>query len=59
MSCVPPSCGVASFLPLRSATLVMLGLTTRNAPPEVLPAMMRMALPLDRANAVTAGLGPT
>ena len=48
-SWVLPSDGVAMLLPLRSAALVMSGLTTRNAPPDVEPEMTRTALPLDLA----------
>ena len=57
-SWVLPSCGVASFLPLRSAALLISGLTTRNAPPEVAPEMIRMASPFDLAKALMAGFGP-
>ena len=45
-SCVPPSCGVASFLPLRSAAELISGLTTSCAPPDAAPAMMLMDSPL-------------
>jgi hypothetical protein len=48
-SCVLPRLGVASFLPLRSAGLLMSGFTTRNAPPDVAPEMTRTASPLDFA----------
>ena len=37
----------------------MSGFTTRNAPPDAAPAMMRDAAPCDCANAFTAGFGPT
>ena len=57
-SCVLPSCGVASFLPIRSAGFVIDGCTTRAAPPEVAPATMRIAFPSDFANALIAGFGP-
>ena len=57
-SWVLPSCGVASFLPRRSAADVISGLTTRNAPPDVAPAMIRIASPFDLAKALIAGLGP-
>jgi hypothetical protein len=36
----------------------MPGLTTRPAPPEVLPAMILIAVPLEVAQALIAGLGP-
>ena len=36
----------------------MLGLTTRYAPPDVAPAMIRIAAPLDLAKALIAGFGP-
>ena len=49
MSWVLPSCGVAIFLPLRSATLVIPGFTTRPAPPLVAPEMTRTAWPADLA----------
>ena len=42
-----PSCGLAIFLPFRSAGLVISGFTTRDAPPEVAPEMMRTASPFD------------
>src|SRR5205085_11687530 len=57
-SCVLPSCGAASFLPLRSATLVIDGFTTRKAPPDVAPEMMRIACPCDLMYALIAGFGP-
>ena len=57
-SCVLPSDGLAIFLPLRSAALVISGLTTRNAPPEVEPEITRTASPLVLANMLIAGLGP-
>jgi hypothetical protein len=50
---------VAIFLPLRAAADVMSGLTTRDAPPEVAPAMIRIASPFDLVKALIAGLGPT
>ena len=37
----------------------MLGLTTSNAPPEVEPAMTRIASPWDWTKALVVGLGPT
>src|SRR5579871_689113 len=58
-SCVLPSCGVAIFLPLRSATLLIEDLTTSDAPPEVAPAMILTAEPCVCAQAVMVGLGPT
>src|SRR5437763_8159066 len=58
-SCVLPSWGVATFLPLRPTAELMDGFTTRNAPPEVAPEMMRIASPLLLAKALMAGLGPT
>ena len=58
-SWVLPSCGVASFLPFRSAALLMVGFTTRAAPPDVAPAMRRTAVPFDFWKALMAGLGPT
>jgi hypothetical protein len=39
--------------------LLMLGLTTRNAPPDVAPETIRIASPPDCANALIAGLGLT
>ena len=57
-SCVLPSWGVATFWPFRSAALLMLGLTTRAAPPEVAPAMIRRASPFDFTKALIVGLGP-
>ena len=48
-SWVPPSCGLATVLPLRSAALWMSFDTTKNAPPEVVPEMIRMAAPEDLA----------
>src|SRR5207248_2074125 len=58
-SWVLPSCGDASFLPLRSAALLIDGFTTSPAPPDVAPAMSRTAWPLDFWKALIAGLGPT
>src|SRR5207302_8003244 len=58
-SCVPPSCGSAIYLLLSCAGEVMLGLTTSSAPPEVAPAMTRIAEPCDWTNALVVGLGPT
>ncbi len=57
-SCVLPSCGVASFLPTRSAGVVISGCTTSAAPPDVAPATMRIASPSDFAKALMAGFGP-
>ena len=54
-----PSDGVASFWPLSWLTLLMLGLTTRAAPPDAAPEMILMAFPLDFCQALMAGLGPT
>ncbi len=54
-----PSDGVASFWPLSWLTLLMLGLTTRAAPPDAAPEMILMALPPDFCQALMAGLGPT
>ena len=58
-SCVPPSCGSAIFLPFSAAMELMPGLTTSCAPPEVEPAMTRIAWPCDCANALVVGFGPT
>jgi hypothetical protein len=55
---VPPSWGDASFLPLRPAASVISGLTTRRAPPDLAPEMMRTASPLDLVKALIVGLGP-
>lgn len=57
-SWVLPSCGVAIFLPLRSSTVLISGLTTRKTPPEAAPAMMLIALPPDLDHALMAGFGP-
>src|SRR5258708_6525863 len=46
-SWVFPSCGEAIVLPLRPAALLMPGLTTKPAPPDAAPAMMRTATPFD------------
>ncbi len=54
-----PSDGVATFWPFSWLTLLMLGLTTRDAPPDAAPEMILMALPLDFCQALMAGLGPT
>ena len=53
-----PSWGVATFLPFRSAALLIFGLTTSAAPAEVAPATMRIASPFDLEKALMAGLGP-
>src|SRR5712691_6869019 len=45
-------------LPSRPAADVISGLTTRYAPPDVAPAMIRIAAPLDLAKALIAGFGP-
>src|SRR3954470_15031559 len=58
MSCVPPVWGEASFLPLSCAGVVMSGRTTSAAPPDVAPAMMRIAWPLLFTKALMAGFGP-
>jgi hypothetical protein len=55
---VLPSCGLASFAPASRSGLVMSGLTTRKAPPEVAPEMILIASPPDWAKALMAGLGP-
>src|SRR6266550_2444262 len=57
-SWVLPSCGDATVLPRRTAADVISGLTTRYAPPDVAPAMIRIAAPLDLAKALIAGFGP-
>jgi hypothetical protein len=57
-SCVLPSWGVATFLPLRSAALLISGFTTREAPADVAPATIRNASPLDFAKPLIVGLGP-
>ena len=53
-----PFCGVAMILPLSWSGEVMSGETTSWAPPDVEPAMIRTAWPLDLANALIAGLEP-
>ena len=58
-SWVLPSDGDPTFLPLRSAAVLISGFTTRNAPPEAVPATMRMAAPFDLLYALMAGFGPT
>ena len=55
-SCVLPSDGVASFLPLRSAALVIDGFTTRNAPPDAAPDTMRISVPFDLLVGVDRGV---
>ncbi len=45
-------------MPFRSAALLMSGLTTKNAPPEVAPETMRSDSPFDLTNELIAGLGP-
>src|SRR5215469_7487126 len=45
--------------PLSWAGLVMLFLTTTEAPPVATPEMILMALPLDFCQALMAGFGPT
>ena len=55
---VPISIGEAIVLPARSSGLVIASSTTRNAPPDAVPATMRIASPSDCANALIAGLGP-
>ncbi len=57
-SCVLPSCGVAIFLPLRSAAELMSGLTTSATPPDAEPEITRTASPLDLECAFTVGFGP-
>ena len=57
-SWVLPSCGVATFSPFRSSAEVISGVVTRKAPPDVDPDTMRIASPLDWANALIAGFGP-
>jgi hypothetical protein len=58
MSCVFPSCGLAIFLPLRSAGFVIDGLVTRNAPPDAAPDTILMACLLDFWYALIDGPGP-
>src|SRR3954447_8740012 len=58
MSCVLPSCGLAIFLPARSAGFVIDGLTTRNAPPDAAPDTILMACLFDFWNALIDGPGP-
>src|SRR5690242_965200 len=58
-SCVLPSCGLASFVPLSWLGLVIEGFTTRNAPPDASPEMILIAVPCDFCHALIAGLGPT
>ena len=48
-SWVLPNCGVAIFLPFRSAADVIPGRTTSAAPPEAAPAITRTASPRDSA----------
>src|SRR3954465_9581405 len=56
-SWVLPSCGDATLLPLRSAALLMDGLTTRYAPPDAAPEMIFTPL-FNLVQAVMVGLGP-
>ena len=56
-SWVLPSCGVAIFLPLRSAGLVIDGFTTRNAPPDAAPDDDADRLPFDFWKALIDGSG--
>ena len=58
MSCVLPACGVAMILPLSCSGEVMSGETTSCAPPEVEPAISRIASPLLFAKALMAGPEP-
>ena len=53
-----PSFGVESVLPLRSFALLIVGLTTSDAPPEVAPDTILMAWPLDFWNRLMAGPEP-
>ncbi len=57
-SWVLPSEGVSTALPLRSAALLTLGLTTIEAPPVATPEMI-LTLPPDFWKASMAGFGPT
>ena len=58
-SWVFPRDGVSTTLPLRPAALVMLGLTTTEAPPVAAPEMILMPVPPDFWKALIAGFGPT
>ena len=49
---------MAIFLPSSCSGLVISGLVTRNAPPDVDPPTMRSASPSDWAKPLMAGLGP-
>src|SRR3954451_13835644 len=58
MSWVLPSCGLAIFLPLRSAGFVIDGFVTRNAPPDAAPDTILMACLFDFWYALIDGPGP-
>ena len=53
-----PVCGLEMVVPRSWDTSVMSGFTTRLAPPEVAPAMIRTAVPWLLTNALIEGLGP-
>ena len=56
-SCVLPSWGDATTLPLRSAALLMSGFTTKYAPPEAAPDTIVTPF-CNCVHAVSVGLGP-